>query len=95
MPTCVAVMVCSGICRGATDAGMNAFVDDLMGRMTLEEKIGQLNLPAGGDVVSGQVFDTDLAGLVSTGRAGGFFNVKGVDRITEFQRRNRGPESRS
>ena len=64
MPTCVAVMVCSGICRGATDAGMNAFVDDLMGRMTLEEKIGQLNLPAGGDVVSGQVFDTDLAGLV-------------------------------
>lgn len=86
MPACVAVMLCSGICRGATDAGMNAFVDNLMGRMTLEEKIGQLNLPAGGDVVSGQVFDTDLAGLVSTGRAGGFFNVKGVDRITEFQR---------
>ena len=54
--------------------------------MTVEEKIGQLNLPAGGDIVSGQVFETDLAELVSSGKAGGFFNVKGVEKITEFQR---------
>lgn len=68
------------------DSEMDAFIDNLMGRMTVEEKIGQLNLPAGGDIVSGQVFETDLAELVSSGRAGGFFNVKGVERITEFQR---------
>ena len=57
-----------------------------MAKMTLQEKIGQLNLPAGGDVVSGQVFETDIADLISTGRAGGFFNVKGVEKITDFQR---------
>lgn len=62
------------------------FIDSLMAQMTLQEKIGQLNLPAGGDVVSGQVFETDIADLISTGRAGGFFNVKGVEKITEFQR---------
>lgn len=62
------------------------FIDSLMAKMTLQEKIGQLNLPAGGDVVSGQVFETDIAGLISTGRAGGFFNVKGVEKITDFQR---------
>lgn len=62
------------------------FIDSLMAEMTLQEKIGQLNLPAGGDVVSGQVFETDLADLISTGRAGGFFNVKGVEKIMDFQR---------
>lgn len=62
------------------------FIDSLMAKMTLQEKIGQLNLPAGGDVVSGQVFETDIADLISTGRAGGFFNVKGVEKITAFQR---------
>lgn len=62
------------------------FIDSLMAKMTLQEKIGQLNLPAGGDVVSGQVFETDIADLISTGRAGGFFNVKGVEKIKAFQR---------
>ena len=62
------------------------FIDSLMAKMTLQEKIGQLNLPAGGDVVSGQVFETDIADLISTGRAGGFFNVKGVEKISDFQR---------
>ncbi len=62
------------------------FIDSLMAKMTLQEKIGQLNLPAGGDVVSGQVFETDIADLISTGRAGGFFNVKGVEKIIAFQR---------
>ncbi len=67
------------------DSEMDAFINDLMARMTLEEKVGQLNLPAGGDIVSGQVFGTDLSELIASGRAGGFFNVKGVEKITEFQ----------
>jgi hypothetical protein len=33
-----------------TDAGMDRFIDDLMRRMTLDEKIGQLNLPVAGDI---------------------------------------------
>ena len=33
---------------------MNAFIDELMGKMTLEEKLGQLNLPASDDIVTGE-----------------------------------------
>lgn len=33
---------------------MDRFIDDLMGKMTIEEKIGQLNLPGSGDIVTGQ-----------------------------------------
>ena len=44
-------------CQRASDpqeAQMNAFVDKLMAQMTLEEKLGQLNLPVTGDIVTGQ-----------------------------------------
>lgn len=33
---------------------MNRFIDDLMKKMTLEEKIGQLNLPVTGEITTGQ-----------------------------------------
>ena len=32
---------------------MDKFITELMGRMTLEEKIGQLNLPVAGDITTG------------------------------------------
>lgn len=76
----------TGVIPFSSYAKNDNFIDSLMAKMTLQEKIGQMNLPAGGDVVSGQVFETDIADLISTGRAGGFFNVKGVEKITDFQR---------
>lgn len=33
---------------------MKSFVDQLMKKMTLEEKLGQLNLPVSGDITTGQ-----------------------------------------
>lgn len=33
---------------------MNRFIDNLMKKMTLEEKIGQLNLPVTGEITTGQ-----------------------------------------
>lgn len=33
---------------------MDRFIDNLMSQMTLQEKIGQLNLPVTGDIVTGQ-----------------------------------------
>lgn len=33
---------------------MDEFIDNLMSKMTLEEKIGQLNLPASGEIITGQ-----------------------------------------
>ena len=38
---------------------MDRFITDLMDRMTLREKLGQLNLPSGGDLVTGSVMNGD------------------------------------
>ena len=38
----------------SADPEMDRFIDELMSRMTLEEKIGQLNLPSAGDITTGQ-----------------------------------------
>lgn len=68
------------------ESSMDRFIDDLMGKMTLEEKIGQLNLPSAGDIVTGQAQSSDIASKIKQGQVGGLFNVKGVDKIREIQR---------
>ena len=62
-------------------------VDSLMTVMTLDEKIGQLNLPAGGNIVTGEVQHVEMENLIDNGKMGGFFNVKGFKNIMELQRR--------
>jgi len=65
---------------------MHAFVDALMKKMTLEEKIGQLNLPGSGDIVTGQAANSDIGKKIEHGQLGGLFNIKSVARIKEVQR---------
>ncbi len=65
---------------------MDRFISDLMGKMTIEEKIGQLNLPGSGDIVTGQASNSDIAGKIRDGKVGGLFNIKGVAKIKEVQR---------
>ena len=60
---------------------MDRFIDSLMARMTLEEKLGQLNLPVSGDIVTGQAGSSDISKKVREGQVGGLFNNKGVDKI--------------
>ena len=67
-------------------AEMNAFIDELMSRMTLEEKIGQLNLPVAGDIVTGQAKSSNVAAQIRQGHVGGLFNLKGVANIRDVQR---------
>lgn len=69
-----------------SDPTMDKFIDDLMSKMTLEEKIGQLNLPSMDDFVTGQAKSSNVGQKVRDGKAGGLFNVKGVDKIRELQR---------
>ncbi|MBO4826433.1 MAG: beta-glucosidase BglX [Prevotella sp.] len=64
---------------------MHEFVDELMARMTLQEKIGQLNLQVAGDITTGSAQDTEVAGLVREGKLGGVFNLKGVEKIRALQ----------
>lgn len=68
------------------EAKMNAFIDDLMGKMTLEEKLGQLNLPASDDIVTGEAKNSNIGERVAKGQVGGVFNIKGAAKIRDLQR---------
>lgn len=65
---------------------MDRFIDGLMDKMTLHEKIGQLNLPVSGNIVTGQAKSSDIAGKIRNGEVGGLFNLKGVEEIRELQK---------
>ena len=65
---------------------MDRFIDDLMEQMTVEEKIGQLNLPVAGDIVTGQAKSSNVSERIRAGEVGGLFNLKGADKIREVQR---------
>ena len=65
---------------------MDRFLDNLLKRMTLEEKIGQLNLPVTGEITTGQAKSRDIAAKIKRGQVGGLFNLKGVDKIRDVQR---------
>ncbi|MES2411121.1 MAG: beta-glucosidase BglX [Bacteroidota bacterium] len=62
------------------------FVSDLLSKMTLEEKIGQLNLPTSGDITTGQANSSDIAKKIQEGKVGGLFNIKTVQKIREVQK---------
>ena len=70
---------------GAQTNPMKKFIDDLMSKMTLREKIGQLNLMVAGDITTGGAMDTKVGSGVADGSIGGVFNVKGVDKIRALQ----------
>lgn len=69
----------------AQKESMDVFVSDLMSKMTVDEKIGQLNLLPGGDITTGTVLNSPLAKLAAEGKLGAVLNVKGQDKIRELQ----------
>lgn len=70
-----------------TDAvKMKTFIDALMKKMTLDEKLGQLNLPGSGDIVTGQAANSDLGKKIREGKVGGLFNIKSVAKIKAVQK---------
>lgn len=65
---------------------MTTFIDGLMKRMTLQEKIGQLNLPGSGDIITGQTSNSDIGKRIKDGQVGGLLNIKSVDKIRDVQK---------
>ncbi|MCU0419660.1 MAG: beta-glucosidase BglX [Cyclobacteriaceae bacterium] len=65
--------------------GMDQKIDSLLALMTLEEKIGQLNLPSAGQFTTGQAQSSDIARKIEQGKVGGLFNIKSVAAIQEMQ----------
>ena len=85
----IAPMLLAG-CRkqneATEDAQMRVYVDKLMAQMTLEEKLGQLNLPVTGNIVTGAARESNVAEDIRQGKVGGLFNLKGAAAIREVQR---------
>lgn len=63
------------------------FIEELLSKMTLEEKIGQLNLmTAPGDVVTGPQKGENLTNDIKSGNLGNVLNAIGIDYIRSLQR---------
>ena len=64
---------------------MKEYVDQLMEKMTLQEKIGQLNLMVAGDITTGGAINTQVGNDIAQGNMGGVFNIKGIEKIKALQ----------
>lgn len=83
------ILTAAGIFSAATATAattMDAFIDSLMAQMTLDEKIGQMHLPVGGDIVTGDIMENTIGADIAAGRIGGVFNMKGCSQIRDYQR---------
>ncbi len=80
-----AVLAMLGTSVPASDKTMDGFISGLMRKMTLREKIGQLNLLPAGEIVTGAEINTEVSGSIAAGDVGGVFNVKGTDKIKALQ----------
>ena len=85
LTTALVPAVAAGKAKAKPIAPMNEYVTDLMSRMTLQEKIGQLNLMVAGDITTGGAMDTQVGGDIAKGNMGGVFNIKGFDKIKALQ----------
>jgi beta-glucosidase len=72
--------------QASKEAKMKTFIDVLMKKMTLDEKLGQLNLPGAGDITTGQAGSSDIAQKIREGKVGGLFNIKSVEKIRDVQK---------
>src|SRR4026207_749018 len=77
--------VTGAVAQTSRDPKMDRFVTDLMKMMTLQEKLGQLNLPGAGDITTGQASSSGIAQKIEQGKVGGLFNIKSVAKIKEVQ----------
>jgi beta-glucosidase len=56
------------------DAKMTAYINNLMGKMSVDEKIGQLNLTTAGGFVTGNTVSENVQQKLSSGEIGGMLN---------------------
>lgn len=64
---------------------MDGFIDELMFKMTIEEKIGQLNLVTAGEAVTGSVTSTDVEKKIKEGHIGGIFSLSTPEKTRRVQ----------
>lgn len=69
----------------AQNKPMKEFVDELMSKMTLKEKLGQLNLLPAGNITTGAAQNNPIVQQIKEGELGGVFNIKGLNEIRTLQ----------
>ncbi len=79
------VLSSSAAIAQGTDAKMNAFVSKLMAKMTLDEKVGQLNLVVAGGAVTGATVNSGVSEKLKKGDIGGMFGIYGTNSIKKIQ----------
>lgn len=73
---------------GATNAQntkRDVFIKNLMTKMTIDEKIGQLNLLTGGEATTGTAVSTDVESKIVAGKIGGLFSISTPQKIRKVQ----------
>lgn len=80
------MMVATSAFSADPDKEMNSFIGKLISKMTLQEKIGQLNLHPGEDFVTGNPKSSNLGALVAEGKTGGTFNIRGIEKVKALQK---------
>lgn len=84
--TLVIFSSCEGPSTSESDGQINAKVDSVLQLMNLEEKLGQLNMPAAGDITTGLAQNIGIATKIAEGKVGALLNIQGIDKIHEAQR---------
>jgi beta-glucosidase len=72
--------------KSTTIPSKDIFVTELLAKMSIDEKIGQLNLPSAGEFTTGQAINSNIGEKVENGFVGGLFNIKSVERIRDIQK---------
>lgn len=67
------------------DPKMDKFVSELMKKMTVDEKIGQLNLVTAGEVTTGATASTGVEAKIAAGQIGGIFSMTTPKKIRAAQ----------
>ena len=68
-----------------TSLGATDYVAHLMSRMTVDEKIGQLNLVTPGGIITGEIVSKGVEEKIRTGKVGGIFGIRGAQNAKQAQ----------
>lgn len=83
----IALTACNSGQQKNGDSKMDSFITKLMDKMTIQEKIGQLNLVTpGGGILTGSVVSTDVETKIKEGKVGGIFGVYGPEKVRQAQK---------
>lgn len=81
----IVFLLLSFVATNAQDMKMTAFINDLMSKMSVDEKIGQLNLTTSGGFVTGAAVNDNVQQKIRTGQIGGILNSFSIASMRAMQ----------